>query len=172
MLFSAAASAEFASRLIDIPSTPFADSSTRLTLAELDQYRGGFVSNKGFEFSFGLTSYHQVNDNPLVAQTLFAIEDVIGSLSRGVGAPPALAMTDTRQPVAIQLGPGNRIESSILNTNTGMAHTIIQNSLDNQLIRNATVYDFQLSNVRTLTNGLNAELRRSMIQRQLVDSIR
>ena len=164
------AHAELAARLIDIPSTPFADSSTRLTLAELDTYRGGFVSEGGFEFSFGLTNYHQINDDPVVAQTLFSIDRVIGRIGQSTLRPDPAPRAAT--PVTIQLGPGNRIDAGLIGTESGLARTIIQNSLDDQLIRNTNVYDFQLSNVRTLTHGLTADLRRSMIQRQLVDTIR
>lgn len=165
----AAADAETAP---DPPRTNvFLDPATAaLAAAELERLRGGFVGPDGFEFSLGLRTIAQLNDGPLVVRQLLDLRQVVRAFASGEGpaARPDLASTT---PTVLQLGPGNHIDPAILGRGAGLPRTLIQNSLDGQVIRNATVYDFQLSNIGGLTQRLNAAVQSARLTQQLVDSL-
>ncbi len=110
---------------------------SRNTLAGL---RGGYrVGNaaQGLELSFAITRVSYVNGE-LVAQNGF-------SLPAGSGASASTAQV-------IQNGPGNTFGLSADQLGNG-ALTVIQNTLDNQVIGNITVIDATVTN-RSLVRSM------------------
>ena len=114
------------------PRPPFGTAPvSRATLATL---RGGYSigsSAYGVELSFAITRVSYINGQ-LVAQNALTLPSM-----GGIGTKPAMQV--------IQNGPGNtfsisgaKLPSSVL--------TVIQNTLDRQVIKNATIIDATVTN--------------------------
>lgn len=151
----------------------FTKTAEELTPQELNQYRGGFTTAGGFEFSFGLQRITQINNEPAITQSLFSVDRVINGLTSGVAGPARQQVgVPAESPVVIQRGSDNFVAPSVLNRVAGAPRTIIQNSLDNQRISNTNIYDIRVDNLGAITRGLGASLQRGLLNQQLVDSIR
>jgi hypothetical protein len=110
---------------------------------ELDVMRGGFTLAGGLAVSFGLERLVEVNGN-VVAQTSLRIPD-LGHMT----AEQAQQARDALSAVKlIQVGSGNIYNSSAPGQMLG--GTVIQNSLDGQVIRSQTVISGSVNSLSLL----------------------
>lgn len=123
---------------------------------ELDQMRGGFETVSGglpLSFSFGIERVSYVNDQ-LVATSILSIpslQELSSGAVRAVGMDPV---------TVIQVGPGNTFALPGLRDLPNQFMTLIQNTLDNQVIGNVTVINASVTSsdfLRSLAlqNSLN-----------------
>ena len=111
----------------------------------LGNMRGGLRLGDGPEISFGLTRTGSVNGVEQFSNSVFV--DNLGRISGGVTDGTA------GQTLLIQNGIGNIVAAGSLPTNFG---TIIQNTLDAQLIQTKTVIDITVGNVSGMLNSIGA----------------
>jgi len=115
----------------------------------LDRLRGGFDLGAGLVVSFGISRALFINGQ-LITSTSFQA----GDLSR---LTPALAEVLSQQislqAQVVQNGPGNRVDAGAA---TVPLATYIQNTLNNQTIRNQTVIEATTSGL-SLVKNLNLE---------------
>lgn len=134
---------------------------------QLDDLRGGFSLGEGLTVSFGISRVTYINDllvastqlnlgpiTRLTAQQAAILQVPIAStlegtaaLQLGAGAPAGL------QSQWIQNGPGNFLQSDSLGA---MLATVIQNSLNDQLLRTQTIINVS-SNSLGILRGLNLQ---------------
>ncbi len=134
---------------------------------ELDQLRGGFQLGDGLMVSFGISRVTYINDR-LVASTelnLGPISGLIGQQAATLRVPLANALQGAAQaqyraglqaPLQaqwVQNGPGNFVPSDALDARLS---TVIQNSLNDQLLRTQTIINAS-SNGLGLLRGLNLQ---------------
>lgn len=120
---------------------------------ELDQMRGGFETVSGglpLSFSFGIERASFVNGQLVATSTLVipSLMELNSGAVRSAGMDPV---------TVIQNGPGNTFALPDL---TGQFMTLIQNTLDNQVISNVTVINASVTSsdfLRSLAlqNSLN-----------------
>lgn len=126
--------------------------------AQLDTLRGGFEAAPGLKISFGMVRSVSINGE-LVSRTSFQLPD----MSRITEAQAQMASLAMRDAGLVQNGPGNFVQrdprvlasgavSGLSNLPRGSlgglgAATVIQNTLDNQVIR-------QLTEISTSVNTL------------------
>lgn len=130
-----------------------------INMQRLDELRGGFITDGGLKISLGIERSVFIN-NELVATTFLNVPDLAALLARGA-APAQLQGSPT---TLIQNGPGNSVPQSVLQSFGPGMLTIIQNSLDNQLIQGRTIINTTISGVGSLGLGgtisaLNVQLR-------------
>lgn len=147
------------------------------TAGELDEMRGGFDLNAGgLHLSFSFERVTFIN-GVLVATTSLNLPSLIP-----LDTPQSIADSVNQQAItasfqnavggngnpvtAIQNGPQNTfILPDGLNLSTSALTTVIQNTLDNQVIRNMTILNATLSNqalARTMT--ISSALDRALIR--------
>lgn len=137
------------------PEDPFS-SANAVEAESLDGYRGGFVTDSGLAVSLGLERIVTINGN--VADSSRIDFGDLGSLAAGRTTLPADAANQLRiiqnggGAIGVDFGP------------SALGGTVIQNSLNNQLINNATIINasveargmLQTMNFQnTLSNALN-----------------
>ena len=130
-----------------------------INMQRLDELRGGFITDGGLKISLGIERSVFIN-NELVATTFLNVPDLAALLARGA-APAQLQGSPT---TLVQNGPGNSVAQSVLQSFGPGMLTIIQNSLDNQLIQGRTIINTTISGVGSLGLGgtisaLNVQLR-------------
>lgn len=113
----------------------------------LGEMRGGVDLGQDFAVAIGITRTGTINGVEQYSNTMY-VEDLV----RG-GA--AVAGMSTLDPVLLQSGPGNVVSADALMGSTSSVTTIIQNTLDNQVISNRTIMDISLQNVTTVLQGLS-----------------
>lgn len=113
----------------------------------LAEVRGGYDLGGGLQVSFGITRATYVNGE-LMAQSQLSVRDLSGKAPDP--AAPAATWSPTAQQ-AIQLGAGNSVRMDLLPPGA----LVIQNSLNNQNIRNLTVIDATTNSLQLL-RGINA----------------
>jgi len=117
--------------------------------ARLEAMRGGFEAAPGLKVSFGMVRSVAINGE-LVSRTSFQLPD----MSRITEAQARMASLAMRDAGLVQNGPGNYLQrdpqlasgsASVMATQTTLgampglgAATVIQNTLDNQVIRHLT----------------------------------
>lgn len=124
--------------------------------AELDDMRGGFLSAPGVEISFGIETSVLIN-GVLQTSTVFNVDDA------------AQALQDSASGAIVNLvqnGPGNSFPAEGLGLSSGVL-TVIQNSLDNQLIQNLTTIDVAV----TVLDAFRSSNFTSALNQQLIDSL-
>ncbi len=108
----------------------------QLAQAELDRMRGGFFDETSLKISIGIDRIVAIG-NELVAVTRLTIPDLTQAPSFGAapGQPASASGAPVSVPtIVIQNGPGNSMTETLLPA----ALTLIQNSFDDQQIRNMT----------------------------------
>ena len=130
-----------------------------INMQRLDELRGGFITDGGLKISLGIERSVFIN-NELVATTFLNVPDLAALLARGA-APAQLQGSPT---TLVQNGPGNSLGQSVLQSFGPGMLTILQNSLDNQLIQGRTIINTTISGVGSLGLGgtisaLNVQLR-------------
>lgn len=146
----------FASQVLAGPADKAFVSPNAVAPETLDNYRGGFVTDTGLAVSLGLERIVTVNGN--VAATSRVDFGDLGSLAAGRTMLSGDAANQVRiiqngsGTVGVDFGP------------SALGGTVIQNSLNNQLINNATIINASvegrgmlqsLNFQNTLSNALN-----------------
>ncbi|SFC24255.1 hypothetical protein SAMN05216344_11228 [Polaromonas sp. OV174] len=116
------------------------------TLARL---RGGFDLGSGLVVSFGISRAVYINGQ-LITATSFQLGD-INTLTAAQAA--VLGQKIVLQPQLVQNGPGNTVDPVVMQVPLA---TYIQNTLNNQLIRNQTVIQ-ATSNSMGIVKSLNLQ---------------
>jgi hypothetical protein len=117
----------------------------------LDRMRGGFDLGTGLMVSFGISRAVYINGQ-LITSTTFQVGDLI-SLTPPQAAALSQQISTQTQTQVVKNGPGNTVE---LNPGAVPLATYIQNTLNNQTIRNQTIID-ATSNGMGLVKGLNLQ---------------
>ncbi len=130
-----------------------------ISVDRLDDLRGGFSTEDGLKISLGIERSVFIN-NELVATTSLNVPDLASLSARGA----AQAQLQGSSANVIQNGPGNRLGESVLQSFGPGMLTIIQNSLDNQLIRGETIINATISGAGSLglsetISALNVQTR-------------
>ena len=130
-----------------------------INMQRLDELRGGFLTDGGLKITLGIERSVFIN-NELVATTVLNVPDLAALLARGA-APAQLQGSPT---LLIQNGPGNSLGQSVLQSFGRGMLTIIQNSLDNQLVQGQTVINTTISGVGSMgmsetISALNVQTR-------------
>ena len=115
---------------------------------QLDQMRGGFSIGDGLDISFGFTQTGSING---VEQ--YNNHFSIDSLGSGFGDVDMSNMNS----VVIQNGTGNFVSPDVLDSFADSFGSVIQNTLDDQVISTTTIYDISLQNVPGALQGLSGE---------------
>jgi len=114
---------------------------------EINDTRGGYVSGDGLEFALGIEKFVYVNGILEATNTLNIVKDANGV--------PQLAPGQPLGPMVIykSIGPGNTFDQE--NLSSGF-FTVIQNSLDQQTIKNIDKITTTIS-VLPLLRAINQE---------------
>jgi len=110
--------------------------------------RGGFSTGEGFDVSFGFAQTGSLNG---VDQYTNSFK--IDSMASGLADVDFSNMNS----VLLQNGSGNFVSSGVLDSLSDSFGTVIQNTLDDQLISTTTVYDIDLHNVSDAIQGIYGE---------------
>lgn len=136
---------------------------TAVSDQELAHIRGGFVMNDGLLVSFGIDRAVYVNGVLDTASSLQVNKTVGG----GVGQPQFTASSaGTGTVKVVQIGPqgSNVFNAGKLASSLPGGFTVIQNSLDHQVIGNATVINASVANMNLFRDiNLSAALRQQLI---------
>ncbi len=115
--------------------------------AELERQRGGFDGGTGLLVAFGVERAVSVNGD-VVRSTSFHIPDVARmNAEQARLAAAALSTVDL-----IQVGPNNHFQPDLM----GGSGLVIQNSLNDQLIRSQTVINASVNSM-ALLNAVNVQ---------------
>ena len=117
----------------------------------LDMLRGGFDLGTGLMVSFGISRAVYVNGQ-LITATTFRVGDLT-SLTPQQATALSHQIASQSQAQVVKNGPGNTMELSI---GSAPLSTFIQNTLNNQNIRNQTIIDVT-SNGMGIVKGLNLQ---------------
>jgi hypothetical protein len=124
----------------------------------LEEQRGGFINAEGLKVSVGLESLVRIN-NELRSNVTVQLPNLT-ELAREGG-------TLGSQVEVVQNGPGNTLPSDLQNRISGLG-TVIQNSLNDQVIQNLKSLNIEISGIRRA----NTSQIKSQITTQLVESLR
>ena len=117
----------------------------------LDKMRGGFDLGMGLMVSFGISRAVYINGQ-LITSTTFRVGDLT-SLTPQQAVALSQQISSQSQAQVVKNGPGNTMELSV---GTAPLSTFIQNTLNNQNIRNQTIIDVT-SNGMGIVKGLNLQ---------------
>ena len=117
----------------------------------LDTLRGGFDLGTGLMVSFGISRAVYINGQ-LITSTTFRVGDLTSITPQQAVALSQQISAQTQAQV-VKNGPGNTMELSI---GSAPLSTFIQNTLNNQNIRNQTIIDVT-SNGMGMVKGLNLQ---------------
>lgn len=131
-----------------------------VSLTELAELRGGFVTSLGREISIGIERAVVVNGEAQLTYTAnFA--DYSGNMSNhGNSAEDMVSI--------VQIGENNIVTEDVMHALSGGFSTLLQNSLDNQVIKNITTFNVELRD-----HGINQSSQLGdLINYQIVQSLR
>ena len=126
---------------------------------EISDTRGGLVSGDGLEFALGIEKFIYVNGILEATNTLNIVKDAKGVPQLAPGQPLGSMLT------LVQKGPGNTFDPG--NLQSGF-FTVIQNSLDQQTIRNIDKISATIT-VLPLLRAINQE---AVLNQGLIKSLR
>ena len=124
---------------------PFS-SDNAVASSELDNYRGGFVTDNGLAVTLGIERIVTINGNVAERSQLD-----LGDLGRLTSGQSSLTADTASQVRLIQNGGGT---FNVQMGDTALGGTVIQNSLSNQLINNQTIINASV-NARGLLQAMN-----------------
>lgn len=142
-----------------VPDKTRNDTFTRrelpLALAELDSMRGGFETDSGLRFSFGIEQAVYINGQLITTQTLNSLDLRGGGVQQiAMGADPGQVVT------LIQNGSGNSIDPSSL-PGRGV---VIQNTLNNQAITTQTKINASVNSLQALRSiNLGDQIQQAIV---------
>jgi hypothetical protein len=116
-----------------------------INMQQLDDLRGGFLTDGGLRISLGIERSVLIN-NELVASTFLNVPDLAALAGRGTAGAQLQGSPST----LVQNGAGNNLGQSVLQSFGPGLLTVIQNSLDNQLIQGRTIINTTISGVGSL----------------------
>lgn len=119
---------------------------TPLDAQALSGMRGGFVSAGGLRIGLGIDRAVLIN-NRLVDSISIRIPDLAAIRA---GSPDAVQVSGATTSI-VQNGPGNFADRGLLQQSGPGLLTIIQNSLNNQLIQSRTVINIDVSGLSATT---------------------
>jgi hypothetical protein len=123
----------------------------------LDTVRGGFDLGEGLEASLGIERAVYIDGN-LVTYTSVNIPDLAH-----VTTQQAMALASALSTINVQNGPGNTFDPSSGGNIT--AGTVIQNTLNNQTIRNLTTLNVAVNTLNAFRDeGMQQALQAAQIQ--------
>jgi hypothetical protein len=130
-----------------------------IDLQRLDELRGGFLTDGGLKITLGIERSVFIN-NELVTTTVLNIPDLAALSARGA----AQAQLQGSPTMLIQNGAGNSVGQSVLQSLVPGMLTVIQNSLDNQLVQGQTIINTTISGVGSMgmsetISALNVQTR-------------
>jgi hypothetical protein len=130
-----------------------------LATEQLDGLRGGFIGDDGLRIALGIERLVQVNGE-MVSTTMLHVADLADLRGRGLDVNGPLR-------TVIQNGPGNYVEPGLLGQLGPGMLTLVQNSLNNQVIVGTTKIDLTISGTRSLQlsdtlSGLNVQLHSAL----------
>ena len=146
-----------------IVSKPVALAGARRTALgdhDLDQVRGGFDNGTGLKVSFGIERAVYINGSLVANSTLSVTE--LGKLA---GGDVRASASDAAGLTLVQNGAGNVVATTSGTTGLG---TVIQNSLNDQNIRNVTVINAAVNSAQ-LARGLALH---STLRNVAIDALR
>ena len=114
----------------------------------LEEMRGGIRLGDGIDIAVGLTRTGSINGVEQYSNTL-----QIDDLTSGMDGMDLSSM----QGMVIQNGAGNNVAAGIADSLSGNFSSVIQNSLDNQVIWTMTIYDVSLKNVSSAIGSISAQ---------------
>lgn len=126
----------------------YPNNSLMVSNGELGEMRGGFRTGEGFDVSFGFAQTGSLNG---IEQYRNSFK--IDSMASGFSDVDASNMNS----VLLQNGSGNFVSSGVLDSLSDSFGTVIQNTLDDQLISTTTIYDIDLHNVSDAIQGIYGE---------------
>ncbi|MGB0128665.1 MAG: hypothetical protein WBP72_13590 [Rhodocyclaceae bacterium] len=140
------------------PDSAFSNMQLALAPSELDSKRGGFETDGGLQFSFGIERAVYINGQLVTTQTLNNLD-----LRGGAGNQIASAATAAGQQLTvIQNGDPTRNGFSI--PSTAASGTVIQNNLNNQTILTETKINASVNSLQALRSiELGDQLRQALI---------
>jgi hypothetical protein len=121
-----------------------------LSAKALDEVRGGYLDESGLKISIGIERSVLIN-HELVDTTILRIPDLAAVTGRG-GAVELQGSAAS----LIQNGARNSIEPAVLQDFGAGLLTVVQNSLDNQVIQGRTIMNVTISGAGSL--GLSRTL--------------
>ena len=124
---------------------PFS-SDNAVASEKLDDYRGGFITDNGLAVTLGIERIVTINGNVAEHSDL-----ELGDLGRLTSGQSTLTADTAAQVRLIQNGGG---QFAVQMGNNALGGTIIQNSLNDQLIRNQTIINASV-NARGLLQTMN-----------------
>jgi hypothetical protein len=125
--------------------------------ARLDTVRGGFDLGDGIEASLGIERAVYIDGN-LVTYASVSIPDIAH-----ITTQQAMALASALSTVNVQNGPGNTFDPSSMGNAT--ATTVIQNTLNNQTIRNLTTLNVGVNTLNAFREeGMQQALQAAQIQ--------
>ena len=127
------------------PDNPFS-SENAVAPETLDGYRGGFVTDNGLAVTLGIERIVTINGNVAEHSEL-----ELGDLGRLTSGAATLSADTAAQVRLIQNGGGT---FAVQMDNNVLGGTVIQNSLNDQLIRNQTIINASV-NARGLLQAMN-----------------
>lgn len=127
-------------RTVRAPAALLGERHAALDDRSLDQVRGGFTLGNGLRVSFGIERAVSVNGN-LVASSSLSMSE-LGKLSGSAARPGAIEAAGL---MLVQNGARNVIATG---TAAGAVGTVIQNTLNDQNIRNVTVINATVNSVQ------------------------
>ena len=131
----------------------------------LDDVRGGFdIADTNLKYSFGIERAVYINGD-LVAHTTLNLKDLGQVAGRGEISPQASSELSTGTISVVQNGADHRI---VTQAGSGSTATVIQNSLNNQTIRNVTTINAAVNSAQVL----RAMSVQSAIHNGIVNSLR
>lgn len=132
----------------DEESYTYTNNSLVVNNNELDGMRGGFSIGEGLDVSFGFEQTGSI-DGVEQFRNSFTIDSVASGFDN-------VDMSNMNS-VLLQNGTGNFVSTSVLDSLSDSFGNIIQNTLDDQVISNTTIFDITLHNVPGTLQGLSAE---------------
>jgi hypothetical protein len=102
----------------------------------LEAIRGGFETDSGLQISFGIEQAISIN-GVLQTRTAFFAPNITGN-------PADITLNDWTSKV-IQNGPGNTFALNVTDQIPAQVLTLVQNSLDQQVIQHLTIIDMAVS---------------------------
>jgi hypothetical protein len=124
----------------------------------LEKQRGGFINANGLKVSVGLESLVRINDE-LRSNVQVQLPDLTRLAREGGSLGSRVEI--------VQNGPGNTLPSDLQDRLSGLG-TVIQNSLNDQVIQNLKSMNIEISGLR----GANTSQIKSQITTHMVESLR
>lgn len=128
---------------------------------EINGMRGGYVTEGGLNFSFGI-------EQAIFVDGILKATNTLNVVKEGAGLPQALQGPSGNTPTVVQIGPGNTFLPTDLEQLQSGFFTVVQNSMDQKVIQNINKINATISVL-----GLQREISRTgAMNQQLIQTLR